>query len=81
MGLQALARIIHEGAVNNPGYMTKDQSRLGRDDAWGGHAGDQSRFPRDGCGVEMQQRCLLCPWPLPARVLIQPALFANRVRE
>jgi len=39
--------------------MTSDESRLWRDEAFGGHAGHPSRVPRDGCPVEMKRRCLI----------------------
>jgi len=61
--------------------MTNDQSRLRRQERGGSHAGYPSRVAKDGCAVEMKQRCLACPLPLPAWVLIKPALFVSRVRE
>jgi len=76
----ALARIIHEACVNNPGLHANGHSRGGMT------PGDRrsrhpSRVPRDRCRVEMPQSGSICPGRPTTRASVKPALFASRVRE
>ena len=78
--IDELARIIHEKSVHNPGLHSNGQSRGGMTHG-GGQTGYPPRVPRDECGVEMPQGCLIHPGPPITRASVKPALFARRVRE
>ena len=82
-GRMRLARIIHEGHVNNPGLpdpaCPQDPGPGRGDDA--GKWAPRVPVPRDGCSVEIQERSLIRVGPLTSSVLLSPHYSPGRFHE